>query len=289
MWCMPGKEATVPEPQMGADDRMGCTPAAMPRDHRAVVRSRQRPWRIGSALFAVAVTVISIAFIAADLHGRENGPSAGNVGSASNKSEPVAGGVGSASKTSTHTPGRATTVRSALSSPIAIASGADIGDLCSKPSSQFGRFWIISAGSSQEQDHGTVDIGGTTVPAAAIYTSSGKPGIGVLCVSNLSISPSSPVRPVPEASGRPIAYLAADEQGRPYLAVKPGVTTVTLSTSGENRYTYTLTSTGELQLQQIGAGWHAVSVGYGMPSTTVVITAYNAGGDLLDTRELKIP
>lgn len=109
MWCMPGKKATVPEPQMGADDRMGCTPAAMPRDHRAVVRSRQRPWRIGSALFAVAVTVISIAFIAADLQGRENGPSAGNVGSASNKSNPVAGGVGSASKTSTHTTGWATT------------------------------------------------------------------------------------------------------------------------------------------------------------------------------------
>jgi hypothetical protein len=197
--------------------------------------------------------------------------------------------VGSASTTARHTPGSATTHRSALSAPIAMTSGADIAKLCSKPSSQFGRFWIISAGSSQEQDHGTVDVDGTTVPAAAIYTSSGQPGVGVLCISNLSISPSSPVRSVTEASGRPIAYLAADEQGLPYLAVKPGVTKVKVSTSGGHRYTYEPTSTGELQLQDIGAGWHAVSVGYGMPSATVMVTAYNTGGDVLDTRVLDIP
>lgn len=202
---------------------------------------------------------------------------------------PTAQGVGSASTAARHTAGSATTHRSALSAPIAITSGANIAKLCSKPSSQFGRFWIKSAGSSQEQDHGTVDVDGTTVPAAAIYTSSGQPGVGVRCISNLSISPSSPVRSVTEASGRQIAYLAADEQGQPYLAVKPGVTRVKVSTSGGNRYTYEPTSTGELQLQDIGAGWHAVSVGYGMPSTTVMITAYNSTGNLLDTRVLSIP
>lgn len=188
-------------------------------------------------------------------------------------------------------------VSTGAESPIAISPGEDLGALCSRPSSSFAQFWYLTtAGNQTSVFSGSVRIGAMMIPAMAVYVSSGPPGIGVLCVSNL-VAPYTADQPIRSAVGalpRPIAYLAADNSGIPYLAVSPEVVSVSVAVGAKYpapppTYRYTPAGTEQVQLQPIGAGWHVLALGVGYSNTTLTVRAYSADDAIIDIRKLAIP
>jgi hypothetical protein len=48
-------------------------------------------------------------------------------------------------------------------------------------------------------------------------------------------------------------------------------------------HTYTLDGTREIQLQELGEGWHAADTGYGTNAANLTVSAYDSTGATIDT------
>lgn len=232
---------------------------------------RRTWWSVGAGL-AVAAGTAAIIIVSTAVHpgGQSSAPAAMPT-----ELSPVSTPAASTSTT---------TVK-----PLSLPANPNLTELCSHPTSKFARFWIISSGNDATVYQGSVRIGGATVPPLAMYISKGQPGVGFLCISNLKIAPSEPVRAIAAADARPIAYLGSDRQDEIYVAVAPGVTKVALTADNRIIGTYLTSNTGEIQLQDLGQGWHAIAPGYGYTSTTITVKAYDAAGACVDTRTVTTP
>jgi hypothetical protein len=237
---------------------------------RAGVRSR-RVWLPVAATAAIIAIATGIGIGVNGFHG---GP-------------PATTPTGAASLATTAVTSTASSMTSAPT-PLQAAPNVDPVTVCDRPDSTIARFWWITAEPSPGVYQGTVTVGAATLPALAIYTSGGPPGIGILCVTDVARDPSWPIRDFTTASSRPIAYLAADDSGIPYLAVQPEVATVTLDTAGSSAR-YTTAGTAERQLQELGNGWHVLTLGVGYGTGTLTVRALNSSGAVIDTRSLRIP
>lgn len=254
-------------------DNDGTEVAATPSDPTptGTAAHRRTWWSVGAGL-AVAAATAAMIIVSTAVHpgGDRSVPAA-----VPTEHPPVSAPAAS---------GSATTVK-----PLALPANPNLTELCSHPTSKFARFWIISSGNDATKYQGSVRIGGATVPPLAMYISKGQPGVGFLCISNLKIAESEPVRAIAPASSRPIAYLGSDEQSGLYAAVAPGVTKVTLTADGGFIGTYVPSNTGEIQLQDLGQGWHAIAPWLGYTSITITVRAYDAAGVCVDTRTVTTP
>ena len=173
------------------------------------------------------------------------------------------------------TGGLASTISIFATTPISANVNA-----CAQPKTLFARFWFITTGNDPGVYQGSVHLGTVTVPAMSIFVSGAAPGSGVLCVSDQAASP-TPIQSVTGARTGAIGYLG-DARGILYFATRPGIATATVDDAGRVN-TYALDRTGEIQLQPLGGGWHAVGTGFGTTSHAVTVRAYTAAGQLVDT------
>lgn len=168
------------------------------------------------------------------------------------------------------------------STPVTVAGqSADPLVACASPQTSFARFWSISSGDDTAKYQGAVRVGTATVPAMAMYMSAGAPGVGTMCVSGQA-GQAPAVQAVARAQAGAIGYVG-DVDSVVFFAVGPGVDHATVDYGAGAVKSYTLDGTGELQLQPLDDGWHAVSVGFGSPPGTVIVRAYDAQDSLLDT------
>ena len=132
---------------------------------------------------------------------------------------------------------------------------------------------------------GTDKVGSVRVPGMSMYVSGGSPGTGTLCVSARA-GERDPIQSTATPRPGAIAYIGAVRNGGagyiPYFATRPGVARVTTTIEGRVS-PYRLHAAGEVQLQPLGNGWHAVATGFGIDSAPFTIRAYNSAGALLDT------
>ena len=156
-------------------------------------------------------------------------------------------------------------------------------ELCSEPSSSFAPFSYLTSQPDPTLREGTVHVGNAQVPPMSMYTSTGAPGTGVLCVSARS-GASNPIQAVARPRSGDIAYVG-EISGSVFFAVRPGIVRVTLQFAGESSaWSFDLSGPDEARLQSLdAAGWHAANTEFGMGGTAgVTVRAYGEAGDQRD-------